>query len=1072
MIKVYESHDLIPLAEVFSQKRKQESPRNPLLPEQIVVQNSEMSRWLTAYLSEKEGIAANLNFMFPAELFWEIIRIMNPDIPERLPSDRGPMSWSIFGILQSTDDSALSVLHQYINHEESHIREMRRWDLACRISDVFDQYLSYRPGMILAWEKNQLVTGFSTERWQAHLWRELINNWQNKAEMHRPRLQERFFTAVENGSFPAEKLTSSLTVFGKIDVPSSFFKVISQLEKVTDINFYNQKAAVHQEQVLVKSLNKKGREFGDIFNKYVARNDVSCDCQQLSGDQRETKRVNFFNTLRKDIQAGPNKEGSFTADSSFQVHSCHSAQREVEVLYDQLLCLLDNNMGLNPADILIISPEIEKYAAEIEAVFGAPGEGVPKIPFHISGISENSDPFEAGFKKLLKLVDSRFKVTDVIGLLECKPVSDKLNLSEEDLIILNRWIDENYIRWGIDGIQKQSLNLPASNNFTWQSGLHSMFAGFAMEPEGDTLLHGIYPYEEIGQTDHGLLLGKLSQFMHQLFQCHKQVQEPKPPEEWSRILREWLFHIFNEEPANYTRLNGLIQLIDGFAEETNQAGREGEISYQIVCDYLENQLEDQPAHSRRNGEGVTFCSMNAMRGIPAKIVGMIGMNDGAFPQSKTVPDFDLIVKDPKKGDRSAAKDGRQLFLEAILAATEGIYFSFVGQSDSTDAEYPPSAVLQELIDYISEYYSIDENELIREHRLQPFSPHYFKNSENGYFSYSSRNQKAAEQLNRRDTAESTFIKEPLPEPDDVLKKITLTSFVGFFQHPAKFLLNRRLGIYLHQDEYPDEDREPFTLSALEKSRFDRELGNRFLKDQSLESYYEVARAKNLLPEGWAGRQEYQQKLEWVNDFGEFIKSRVSGELLEPDEIYLQRDDFLLTGRLDSVYQGGQILYRFGKMRPKDLIELWIKHLLLQTVKPNDHSGESRFITRDDKNDRKGVSFKLLPPENSRRILEKLISIYKKGLRKNTLFFPAISYKYAESIFRKKKDEPKAVEAAKAEWTDSRRPYLEGDDPYNKCLMQDVDPLDNKDLASGFKQISRTFWEPFFGVLEKTKTSLS
>ncbi len=281
-----------------------------------------------------------------------------------------------------------------------------------------------------------------------------------------------------------------------------------------------------------------------------------------------------------------------------------------------------------------------------------------------------------------------------------------------------------------------------------------------------------------------------------------------------------------------------------------------------------------------------------------------------------------------------------------------------------------------------------------------------------------------------------------------------------------------MGIYLRQDEYPDEDREPFTLSALEKSRFDRELGNRFLKDQSLESYYEVARSKNLLPDGWAGRQEYDQKLAWVNAFGAYIKSRIDGKPLESDEIHIQRDNYLLTGQLNDIYSNEQILHRFGKMRPKDLINLWIRHLLFQIVKPEGHSGQSRLITRDKKDEFKAVSFKLIVPENSHRMVEKLINIYEKGLRENTLFFPSISYKYAEGIFQKKKDEQKAVEAAKKEWTDSRRPYLEGEDPYNKCLLQGVNPLNNEKLISEFKQISRTFWEPFFRVLEKTKTSLS
>src|SRR5699024_4162702 len=71
-------------------------------------------------------------------------------------------------------------------------------------------------------------------------------------------------------------------------------------------------------------------------------------------------------------------------DSSIQVHSCHSAMREVEVLYDQLLALLDKNPELSPDDILIMTPDIQTYAPMAEAVFGTPDEGQPRIPYTIA----------------------------------------------------------------------------------------------------------------------------------------------------------------------------------------------------------------------------------------------------------------------------------------------------------------------------------------------------------------------------------------------------------------------------------------------------------------------------------------------------------------------------------------------------------------------------------------------------------------------------------------------------------------------------------------------------------------
>jgi exodeoxyribonuclease V gamma subunit len=1079
MLRIYEDHDLVQLAEFLETRWNRQPSNNLLLSEQIIVQNNEMARWLSLFLAEKEGIAANLDFMFPAELFWKITRILHPNIPDQLPSDRGPLAWSIFRLLQANNDAALSVLHQYTNHEEPHIQEMRSWNLACRISDVFDQYLSFRSEMILTWGKNQLMTKFDSEQWQAHLWCSLLNQWQDGVQedgAHRAKLQQQFFAAVENGTFPSENLPHRFTLFGKIDAPPGFFKVVMQLAKLTDIDFYRQKIPAKQENALTKSFNQKGRESEEILNKCLSKSGVTYECQKFSADQGNVddpgnKAKSLFATLKNDIKFGESGNKPEATDPSFQIHSCHSPRREVEVLYDQLLFLMDHDENLAPSDTIIVSPQIEEYAAEIEAVFGAPEEGIPRIPFHILGISRPSGSVEAGFRKFLKLVNSRFKVTDVVDFLECEPIKDKLELSEENLNMLNSWIGEKRIRWGMDGSQKKLLDLPGSKHFTWQSGLHSMMAGFSMEPAGDTLFHGIYPYKEIGQADHGLLLGKLSQFMHQLFQCHKQAQKPKTPEAWRSIIRGWLFKLFSDDLSTQRQMNRIAQIIDALAEETAQAGWKGGISWQIVCNYLENALDLQPSRSSQSG-GVTFCSMITKRGIPAKIIGMIGMNDGAFPQLKTTPGFDLISKKPQKGDRSPSKDGRQQFLDCILAATNGIYFSFVGQSDRTDAEYPPSTVLQELIEYVSEHYSIDEKELIQKHGLQPFSPYYFDHNESGFFSYSRQNQRAAQQLVNGDSERSIFLSEPLPEPEDALKKITLRAFISFFQHPAKFLLQRRLGIYFPEDDFLDEDRETFLLSPLEKSHFDRELGSRYLKNQSLRPYYEVAKAKNLLPDGWAGHQAYDQQLHQVEAFGKIIKSNIHSELLDPIEVQVQRGDFRITGSLDSVYANEQILYRFGKMRPKDLIELWIKHLLLQTTKPPGNSGESRFIYREKKNGKtKAYFFKLNSPPDPGKILDDLITIYQNGLCRYALFFQYSSYYYAEAL-KKDKDEQEALRTAQKKWFDPHQSYPnEREGPYNKCMSNGLNPLDDNKMISYFKKNSQLFWKPFFEVLEVTNKSL-
>src|SRR5699024_12677486 len=121
--------------------------------------------------------------------------------------------------------------------------------------------------------------------------------------------------------------------------------------------------------------------------------------------------------LKDDIQHDrlPASETTFSADQSIQVHSCHSTMREVEVLYGQLLNLLDGNPGLSPDEILIMTPDLESYAPAIEAVFGNPDDGQPPIPYRMDNSNAEAENGAVNaFLEILDLPERRFKVTDTI----------------------------------------------------------------------------------------------------------------------------------------------------------------------------------------------------------------------------------------------------------------------------------------------------------------------------------------------------------------------------------------------------------------------------------------------------------------------------------------------------------------------------------------------------------------------------------------------------------------------------------------------------------------------------------
>src|SRR5204863_1234604 len=58
-------------------------------------------------------------------------------------------------------------------------------------------------------------------------------------------------------------------------------------------------------------------------------------------------------------------------DDSLQIHACHGRARQVEVLRDAVLHLLDADPTLEPRDVIVMCPGVESFAPLINATFGA-----------------------------------------------------------------------------------------------------------------------------------------------------------------------------------------------------------------------------------------------------------------------------------------------------------------------------------------------------------------------------------------------------------------------------------------------------------------------------------------------------------------------------------------------------------------------------------------------------------------------------------------------------------------------------------------------------------------------------
>ncbi|MDP6730225.1 MAG: exodeoxyribonuclease V subunit gamma, partial [SAR324 cluster bacterium] len=541
----------------------------------------------------------------------------------------------------------------------------------------------------------------------------------------------------------------------------------------------------------------------------------------------------LLNCLKSDIlnlrerQQTLNEKKTVPADDrSIQIHSCHSRMREIEVLHDQILQMFEEDSSLMPGDILVMTPGIESYAPYIQAVFDTPASEPRKIPVSIAdrSIRKESEVIDT-FLAILDLCGSRFGASQVLSILESPTVQRRFSLMEADLDLIRRWVKETRIRWGIDEQSRGRMGLPSFSENTWKAGLDRLLLGYAMPGQEKRMFGGTLPYDDIEGSE-TLVLGRFLEYAKELFAHVQSLAQPRTLDEWSKALTGIIDRFFLPDEDTEREMRALRGILNGLDHIQEISVFDEEMDIRPIKYHLGASLEREGFGYGFISGGVTFCAMLPMRSIPFKVICLCGMNSDAYPRQSKPLGFDLIAKHPKPGDRSRRNDDRYLFLETLLSAREKLYISYVGQSIRDNSPIPPSVLVSEITDYLEQGFEIPGREIldhvVTKHRLQAFSPEYFKKSEK-LFSYSGGNYRAAQWIQEEGEPSVPFISRGLSEPEEVWKTVDLDDLFRFFCNPARFLLNRRLGIHMEERADILEEREAIEIKELESYMLEKNL---------------------------------------------------------------------------------------------------------------------------------------------------------------------------------------------------------------------------------------------------------
>lgn len=1007
------------------------------------------------------GIAAGLQIGLPARFLWQIYRqvLGTETIAKSSPFDKAPLTWRLMRLLPRIIDQPVFAPLQHFLGSDPDLR--KRYQLSERLADLFDQYQVYRSDWLKDWgqgdDQLRQIDGqpqISLEKaqarepivaWQAALWRLLIDDiGEDVIHSSRAAVHPRFIAAMQTMDSAPAGLPRRIIIFGISSLPAQMVEALAAISRFSQVMLcvhnpcqFHWADIVEDKQLLRHEYRRQSRKEGfpevlsiEQLHQFAhpllaawgkqGRDYISLLDQHDELDTYQTQfnshgqRVDIFEDgkvatvleqLHNDIlHLRPLADTQATwpavnpqSDQSLRFHITHSAQREVEVLHDQLLAHFNADSSLKPRDIIVMVPDINSYAPHIQAVFAQYArDDLRYIPFTLSDQAEQStEPLLIAMHELLRLPESRLTVSDIMSLLDVPALRSRFAIHEDHLPILQRWLTGAGVRWGLNAKHREDFALPQGlTQNTWDFGLQRMLLGYAM---GDSDAYaGIQPYDEVGGLD-AALIGPLTHCLDALQELHEQLSTMHPFAEWRSIFLALLEQFFLvEEDTDYLLIQRMREGCEQWYQLCIEAELDEPLTLAVAREAWLSNIDSDHLSQRFLAGSVNFCTLMPMRAIPFRMVCLLGMNDGDYPRVQAPLDFDLMGADYRPGDRSRREDDRYLLLEALLSAREKLYISWVGRSVRDNTERTPSVLIAQLRDHISSGWRLaDEQPLLDAlttvHPLQPFSQHYFadNNGHSDLFTYAHE----WSVLHQKPAADSaTALPKFVP-----VSKMTPELLQRFLRDPVKFFFTERLKVHLDQAELEVFEDEPFALDGLQRHSLQSELlnaGQHAASDADLSTVLELHSEKlqrsGALPMCAFGEQVRGELIEPLLAQLEHYRALCEAWPYEEETariIDLQQGQIHLEGWLGGLrtavlsdnpapeYARIELIpgrIHKGKERSwHRLLRPWVQHVLINAT----GAATQTFIIAQESS----IAFARLDPEQAMQIVQSWLECWQSGL---------------------------------------------------------------------------------------------
>ena len=1006
---------------------------DPFAQELVLVPARGVERWLSQRLShrlghgagQEDGVCAGVQFRSPASLGAEVggTAVEDPWAPDVL----------VWPLLEVVDASAGEPwcralgLHLGVHPdlhpgpgeigEERELRHGRRYAVARRLARLFASYAVQRPTLLLDWESGRDTDGSGAGldpdlSWQPELWRRVVAHVAQASPVQRhARVLADLAAGPESVDLPAR-----FSLFGHTRIAVTEVELLARLGEHRDVHLWlpHPSAALWEASVDLAGVVPRAQDVSHARATHPL-------LASLGRDSRELERVLLpvadqdsvvpFETLAALAPQGPGEahapqgpgeahapqgpgqallgwlQGDIAADTlvdptsrvldledrSVQVHSCHGPSRQVEVLREVVLGLLADDPTLEPRDVLVMCPDIEAYAPLVAAAFGMndigghPGHQL-RVRLADRALTQ-TNPLLAVVGQVLDLAGGRAEASAVLDLIAAEPVRRRFGFGESDLETITGWVEDAGIRWAFDADHREPFGLEGYVQNTWRFGLDRVLAGAAVSDDADRFFGSTLPLDDVGSTSIDLA-GRLAECLERLQSVTDRLTGSHPVADWLSAIGDGVDQLTAVARGDDWQAAQVHRELDAMLGAT--AGSELELRLPDVRALMRERVAGRPTRANFRTGTLTVATLVPMRSVPHRVVCLLGLDDGVFPRAGSLDGDDVLARRPFTGERDLRSEDRQLMLDAILAATEHLVITYTGANETTGQSRPPAVPLGELLDALDATAEGARAHVVRRHPLQAFDRDNLTGTTP--FSFDAAALAGARAAARPRVAPPSVAAAVLPPRGG---DVELGALIGFFKHPVKEFLRRRLEVTVTEESEEVTDGLPVELDSLTEWG----VGDRMLRDLMTDSSRDRALGKEwrrgVLPPGRLGWTLAQKVVDQARPVADQAAAFTQGLTLSAADVDVAlAGDRRLRGTVTDLYDHRVVKVNYSRLGPKHELEAWISLLALCASRPG-RPWTAGAIGRGRPGSAARTTFGTV--EGAAHILRDLVAIYDAGM---------------------------------------------------------------------------------------------